>query len=197
MKTILPLALVTGLLALSGLAPAAPIVWGVNDHGYDLVTTATPTTYAAAKAAAEASSFRGVAGRLLILDTADYANELDFVRTNVVRPNAANSSAFYIGVTRPNGTGPTTDNWTWDDGTSVPTSITSGWNIDYFEGNVPYAGIFYQADNFTTVWDYAAANPTNLTGGYVVEYAAPVPEPASMAALGLGALALLKRRKRA
>ena len=55
-------------------------------------------------------------------------------------------------------------------------------------------------------------NPVDVTGTYVVnplnplqgtgsatlrQMAAPVPEPASMAALGLGALALIRRRRAA
>lgn len=193
MKLVLVPALALGALAV---APAAPVIWSLNDHAYEMITLSTGLpTYAEAKAAAEASSFRGVQGRLLVLETPTYADEFAFVRTNAILPNAP-LTGYWVGATRPNGDGDRRQGWTWEDGTEAPTSVTNGWNLDFFEGNVPSGMIFYNSDNYSTLWDYAANDPTNLTGGYIVEYASPVPEPATLAALGLGAAALLRRRRK-
>ncbi len=203
MKTLHPpllFPLLLGALALPVLAPASPVIWSANDHAYELVTNAsTQGSYSAAKTAAEAKSFRGVPGRLLVLEgnLAAYNAELEFVRTNVVRPGSP-ATSYWVGTTRPDATGDIRTGWTWDDGSAVPTAVTNTWNIDLNEGGgaTPYAAGFYSQDNYATLWDYARSAPLNFSGGYVVEYASPVPEPASLAALGFGALALLKRRRK-
>lgn len=198
MKTALSLVALAVAIA-PALSSAAPVTWAANGHSYELVTQpGAQSSYATAKAAAEASSFGGVQGHLLILETADYANELAFVRTSVILPNTPTTS-YWVGATRAANAADVRTGWVWDDGTSIPTSITNGWNIDQNEGSASttnYGAGFYSQDNYTTLWDYAQGAPLNFAGGYIVEYAAPVPEPATLAALGLGAFALLRRRRK-
>lgn len=196
MKSLLP---ILALAVVPALSDAAPTIWGVNDHAYEMITEPNGLpTYGEAKAAAEAMTFRGVQGRLLVLETATYASEFSFVRNSIILPNSP-LTGYWVGASRADATGNLRENWLWEDGTTVPTSITNGWNIDIFEGGgaTPYGGFFYSADNFGTIWDYAKSDPSNMTGGYIVEFAAPVPEPATMAVLGLGAAALLRRRRKA
>ncbi|RYG75067.1 PEP-CTERM sorting domain-containing protein [bacterium] len=188
--------LLATLGALSGVAAAAPTIWSGNDHAYEVITLGTNAgSYAAAKSAAEAMTFRGVAGQLAVLDTAGYAGEFGFV-SNLVRTSST-ATMYWVGASHAPAAGSNLEGWRWEDGTTVPTSITNGWNIDEAEGSfstVDYGGIFYSADNYGNIWDYAKNNPGNFSGGYVVEFASP--EPATLAALGLGTAALLRRRRK-
>lgn len=187
---------------LCGAASAIPIQWqtsaGGNGNYYERVDQ-TGLTFGAARTAAAARSYLGVPGRLVIFETPTYAAEFNFVSTNVYAPGVQSSRGYWAGANSPNGVNP----WTWIDGTVVPTSITSTWNIDNFEGPGPEGIGFYQPG--TTLWDYIETNSSGLISGYVVEYqpAGPVGVPevdpaglASVAGLVAGAFGLRERQRR-
>src|ERR1700744_649200 len=158
----------TALLAATPLLHADPIQWtvasGGNNHYYERVDTGA-ITYDAALSAAAALSFNGLPGHLAILDTADYTAERDFIFNNVYSPGVTSSRAYWVGATTPSSGSP----WTWLDGSTVPTSITNTWDIDFAEGNVREGATFFQT-NSDTIWDYAASNPSNLSSGFIVEF---------------------------
>ncbi len=200
-KAVLTPMIAAALLLGSGAAlKADPIQWtvasGGNGHYYDRINV-TGLTYADAVSAAAASTYLGMQGHLLILDTATlpaYTAERDFVYDNVFLPGLTNNRVFWIGASLPNGG--TSSDWTWVDGTSVPASIVStAWLVDHGEGGgLEGASFFDRADR--RVYDYIANNSTNLVSGYIIEY--QVPEPSTWAAMltGAGLLGLVARRRR-
>lgn len=122
----------------------------------------------------------------------------------------------------PNGT--LTTRWrVWDDDTSngwvdLGDAVTGGWHnlaitstgssFEYrLDGNVVYTDNTYSASGFDAlqtvfVEAYSFGDATHATtDNYSVYWdnisAGPVPEPASMTVLGLGALALIRRRRQA
>lgn len=187
------------LLTLSGVASAAPTIWGVNDHAYEVITNAgTQGTYAAAKAAAAGMSFRGVQGRLVVLDTSNYTAELNFIGDLIVN-TTGRGQCYWIGGERPASSAAATSGWNWVDGSTIPTSITSTWAIDQNEGSAAttnYSATLFTDGNYHQPYDYIQSATLNFSGGYVVEYGSPVPEPATMAALGLGIAALVRHRRK-
>ncbi|MBY0263491.1 MAG: hypothetical protein K2Q20_14190 [Phycisphaerales bacterium] len=196
-------ACVLRLLAASATAVAAtgaiaqPVQWplatGGNGQFYERVE-APGLTFADARAAAESRIFNGFFGRLLVLETANYAAERDWVFANVYSPGLGTGSQFYwVGATRPNAIGPVADNWTWTDGVSVPTSVSNAWVVDFAEGNVPYGAGFFAA-NQNTLGDYGRSS-TAIVRGYVVEYAVPIPGPASLGVLAAGVMMTRRRRR--
>ncbi len=70
--------------------------------------------------------------------------------------------------------------------TSTTTSVANGF----------FAGSQLASDWVLNVSDWAAGDDAGLITAYSIE-ASPVPEPATMAALGLGVAVLLRRRKKA
>ena len=58
---------------------------------------------------------------LAVFETANYANEYNFVNANVYSPAVTSSRIYWVGATTPNNSSP----WTWTDGTTVPGSIVA------------------------------------------------------------------------
>jgi hypothetical protein len=179
---------------------------GANGNYYQRIDqhSATPFTYDAAAADAAAMTFdTGTAtltGRLAVLDP-DYADAFTFIHDNVMYPagNAApTNQSYWVGASSPTGNGAPNDannsDWTWINGSPVPDSVVSGWNIDHVEGAGREGAGYYQSGS-AQLWDYIATASSNLDYGYVVEY--PVPEPSLGALLVpvLGGLILKRRRK--
>jgi hypothetical protein len=134
-------------------------------------------TFDQARAAAASMTFMGLPGHLAIFENATYSQEFAFVHDNVYNVVGVIDRAIYwVGASRPQSTAPGTMGWSWLDGTAVPTTITSTWNIDFQEGQVAEGAGFFQLTS-TQLWDYAMSNPTGLVGGYVVEFEAPQPGP--------------------
>jgi|GEM_PF-3171929 len=185
-----------GAAALAGSANAAPVEWtvasGGNGNFYERVE-ATNFTYTQARDAAAARSHNGLQGRLLVLENATYAAERGFVFNFVYSVGSPAEAIYWVGATRNNTIGNSRENWTWLTGEAASTSVTNGWNIDFFEGTAKsYAMGFFQ-NSSSTLWDYAQDNSTRRAGGYIVEYV--IPAPASIGFLALGSLVVARRRR--
>jgi hypothetical protein len=81
-------------------------------------------TFDQARAAAAAVTLNGLPGHPAIFETATYSQEFAFVRNNVYAPGVTNNQVYWVGASRPKSTDAGTLDWTWLDGTAVPTSIT-------------------------------------------------------------------------
>ena len=173
------------LLAAAALAAAAPVQYSGNGHYYDVVLGGS--TFETATASAATQGYLGMSGHLA---TWEDAGELDFIGATFTPLIPANQGirGFWLGAFSP--------------AQGVPFSYvtggladTTGFVIDHAEGpGAEGLGIFNLGNPY--YGDYTDTNSGGFIAGYVVEFQA-VPEPAPLAALGLGAVAVLRRRKRA
>jgi hypothetical protein len=147
---------------------AAPIQWtvasGGNGHYYERIDQ-TNLTFEQAEADASALTFNSQPGHLVILDTSDYSAERDFVFQNVYSPAVTSSEVYWLGAFLPAGN----STWSWVDGSTVPSSISNGWDVDHNEGPGDEGGCFFNTSS-NTVWDYIASNSSHFVGGYLVEF---------------------------
>jgi hypothetical protein len=176
-------------------AGAVPVEWttasGGNGHFYERVEQ-TGLTYGQAVTAAAARSFNGLPGHLVVFETPTYAAEFNFVDANVYAPGVTESRTYWAGAGW-DGLGNNRGGWQWVDGSTVPTSITNGWNIDQFEGAGPEGISFFQSGSHT-LWDYIQTNSSGFVNGFVVEYQT-VPEPVGAMTLGgVASASFLMRR---
>ena len=158
-------------------------------HYYEAVKVPSGITWSDANAAAIASG-----GYLASILSSD---ENDFVFSLV------NDPSFFTGISV-NGDrlGPwlgginTGSGWGWTNGDTFSYSNWHSGQPDGYGGGNQYIQ-FYDGANVGKTWgDHPGGNINGfeLPKGYVVEFNA-VPEPTSLAALGVGALALLRRRR--
>lgn len=178
------LAGVAGLLSSCASATVSPAVtamppshaslprWSVesggNGHYYQRVDQ-PDLTFDQARQAASAMTFQGLPGHLAIFETPTYDVEVKFVHAEAYAPGVQDDRVYWVGASRAASAAAGPEGWTWVDGNSVPPSLTTGWNIDFHEGQVAEGATFFQARD-VRIWDYDATNSSKLVSGYIVEF---------------------------
>lgn len=109
----------------------------------------------------------------------------DTVTLSVTAVPFSSSFDTYMGFFDPSGTLLEADD---DDGVALTSSI---------QRDITVTGVYYIALTGFGDPDFNGSGHTEAANYYLTASVAPVPEPATMTALGLGAIALIRRRKRA
>jgi hypothetical protein len=183
-----------------------PVGSGGNGYYYERVDmhSSTPLTFQLAEADAAAMSYTvgsaTYSGELAVLDT-NYTAATNFISSNVMYGSTGTGAAptnelYWVGVSSPTGNSTPNDanysDWTWVNGSPVPDSVVSTWDIDHAEGAGPEGAGYFSGTS--QLWDYIETSSSNLDYGYIVEFT-PVPEPTSLSLLVVGGVGLLRRRR--
>lgn len=181
-------------------AIAAPIQWGGNGHYYDFVP-ANGISWNAARAGASSMSFNGQSGHLVTITS---AGENAFLSANFNIGGRFNLA--WTGGFEPADNGV----WRWADGPeagvqfsnfAAPTAPFNYANWGGIEPNDVGATEDFMAFNIGSFfsgiapgqWADSPQNPppgSDPVRGYLVEYVAPVPEPASFLVWSLAAMCM-------
>lgn len=190
--------------ALAGFAvvsSAAPVLWEGNGHYYEVVRTETAINWFDAQAGAASRSHLGGQGYLVTITSAAENQWLVDTFGDLL---AGDRYGTWIGGYKIDRTLPANEGWTWVTGEEwsytnwhAPEPSNSFGTEDGLQfkwtNTGAMVGQWNDADRFATYWE-SSYRADFL--GYVVEYEA-VPEPMPMTLLGVGALALLRRKKSA
>ncbi len=198
MKPIFVVTLLTSnLLLLFQASPAlaASVQWPANGHWYEAVAVGpSGITWTDARAAAEAQ------GGYLASITSDAENLFVFnlVNSDAFWHNSAAGTAVgpWLGGYQPPGSPEPAGNWQWDSGEPFVYSDWAAGQPNNTSGNESY--IHFCPGSGSTpaaTWNDLPNNPPSgwNVNGYIIE---TVPEPGTLALLGLAALCLLHFRHR-
>jgi len=183
----LVLAVLTVAGFLSPCAFSSPVQWSQNGRWYEVVSVPTGITWTAANSAATAQN-----GYLASLTSAE-ENAFVFGLTQAATGVWFQSNEWrfgpWLGGYQPTKTDEPAGGWTWVTG---ETWSYTAWQQppNNYLGSEDHLQFFGYPGDSATWNDLNGLTPLR---GYVVEY---IPEPATLALLGLGACALLARRRR-
>ena len=186
-------ALIATLASSLVVSNAQPVYSPATGSWYEAVTV--ENTWSAAKAAAEATSYLGMPGRLATITSQE---ENDFITGSVL---PVQYYGFWIGGKQTGGIEPS-GGWEWI--TGEPWSFTN-WdnaepnnaalNEDFLQIYSNWVGEPLPGRRLPGTWNDIPDYASFFSSGYVIEFAA-VPEPNTLALVGLGIVALFIRRRR-
>lgn len=182
MKRVVAAVLWVALLGLSGKVQAAPILWSVSGHWYDVVASGSDGSWTNAENTAVANG-----GHLVTIN--DAAEEAWLTST-------FGTTYFWIGFTDE----ATEGTWIWSSGEPVTYTNWSGGEPNNYMP--PPVGEDYAVMNWATGWnDWSHQRPDYTMTWGIAEYTSnpAVPEPGTIFLLGSGLVGLagLRRRSRA
>jgi len=175
--------------------------WAGNGHYYQIIAI-DGSDYSWTTARAQAEALVGPGGTNAYLATLTSAEENAFVFGLADNPaywlidTAGNNEGPYIGALQTPGSGEPGGGWTWVTGEAWGFTNWAPGEPNNFGGAENWGTLFGPGGVRSGLWNDVGNSPDSIIKWYVAE-ADPVPEPATLAALGLGAISMLRRRRKA